>query len=82
MNGQTAVVLGATGLIGNLLVEELLKDNYFSCVRMLVRRPLALNHPRLQQEIVNFDDDNDFAEKFGEGEIVFLKEDAKISLLF
>ncbi len=71
MNGQTAVVLGATGLIGNLLVEELLKDNYFSCVRILIRKPPVLNHPKLQQEIVNFDEDNDFTEKFGEGDVIF-----------
>jgi uncharacterized protein YbjT (DUF2867 family) len=71
MNGQTAVVLGATGLIGNLLVGELLKDNYFNCIRILVRRPSALNHSKLQQEIVNFDDDDDLTQKFGEGDVIF-----------
>ena len=71
MNGQTAVVLGATGLIGNLLVEELLQDNYFNCVRILIRRPLVLNHPKLQHEVVNFDDDIDFTQKFGKGDVIF-----------
>jgi len=71
MNGQTAVVLGATGLIGNFLVEELLQDNYFRCVRILIRRPVVLNHPKLQHEIVNFDDDDDYTKKFGEGDVIF-----------
>ena len=71
MNGQTAVVLGATGLIGNLLVEELLQENYFRRVRILIRRPSVLLHPKLQHEIVNFDDDNDYTQKFGEGDVIF-----------
>ena len=71
MNELTAVVIGATGLTGNLLVEELLKDNAFKTVRVLVRRHLHNHNPKLQQEIVNFNDTADYAAKFGEGDVIF-----------
>lgn len=71
MNEQTAVVIGATGLTGNFVVEELLKDNGFTLVRTLTRKPIKLIHPRLQQQIVNFSDLTDFKQKFGEGDVIF-----------
>jgi len=71
MNEHTAVVLGASGLIGHLLVEELLKDDSFVLVRILVRRPLPIVHPKLKQEFVNFNDIKEYDQKFGDGDIIF-----------
>ncbi|MEO8720487.1 MAG: NAD(P)H-binding protein [Ginsengibacter sp.] len=71
MNEQIAVVIGASGLTGNLVVKELLKDNDFKTVRLLVRRKIEIVHSKLQQEIVNFDDPALFAEKLGQGDIIF-----------
>lgn len=71
MNEQTAVIIGASGLIGNHLVEQMLADEYFGTVRVLVRRGLAFTHPKLQQVIANFNDFNDFKNKFGKGDIIF-----------
>ena len=71
MNEQTAVIIGASGLIGSYLVEEMLKDDYFGIVRVLVRRGLAFNHPKLQQELVDFNDINDYTNKLGKGDIIF-----------
>jgi uncharacterized protein YbjT (DUF2867 family) len=68
---QTALVIGATGLVGNFVVEELLKDNSFKTVRILVRRSLKIIHPKLEEKIVNFTDINDYAEKFGYGDVIF-----------
>jgi uncharacterized protein YbjT (DUF2867 family) len=55
MQSLTAVVLGATGFIGEQLVQQLLNDSTFSKVRILVRRPVKLSHPKLEAEIVNFE---------------------------
>lgn len=55
MQTLTAVVLGATGLVGEQLVQQLLNDRAFSKVRILVRRPIKLLHPKLEVEILNFD---------------------------
>ena len=71
MNELTAVVIGATGLTGNFVLSELLKDENFKTVRILVRRNMNIAHPKLQQEIVNFNDIDDFTKKFGEGDVIF-----------
>lgn len=71
MNEQTAVVIGASGLIGSHLVEGLLQDDNFSTIRILVRNKIALTHPKLQQAIVDFNDITDYQDKFGQGDIIF-----------
>ncbi len=71
MNELTAVVIGATGLTGNLVIEELLKDNSFKSVRALVRRKSDISHPKLQQNIVDFDNMDNYTTNFGEGDIIF-----------
>lgn len=71
MSEQTAVIIGASGLIGSHLVEKLLEDDAFVTVRVLVRRRLAIEHHKLQQVITDFDDINDITEKFGKGDIIF-----------
>lgn len=50
----TANVIGATGLVGKQLVQQLLKDERFERVRIFVRRDTGLNHTKLDQQIVDF----------------------------
>lgn len=71
MHRKTAVVLGATGLIGQHLVQELLQNEYFSKVRILVRRPLTINHPKADIQVVNFNDEKDIAAKIDIGDVIF-----------
>jgi uncharacterized protein YbjT (DUF2867 family) len=71
MKEQTALVIGASGLTGSFVVEELLKDPSFKLVRILGRKNLHINDPKLQQTIVNFNDINDYADKFGFGDVIF-----------
>jgi uncharacterized protein YbjT (DUF2867 family) len=71
MNGRTCVVLGATGLIGSSLVEQLLKDDTFSAVRVLVRRPFPLQHPRLEVKITDFSDYEVYKKNLGTGDCIF-----------
>ena len=52
---KTALLLGATGLVGSHLLQQLLENPYYSQVVALVRRPLAMQHPKLHQEILDFD---------------------------
>ena len=47
-----AIIIGATGLVGNLILKEVLADNDFSEVRIFVRKPTGIINPRLK-EIVN-----------------------------
>src|SRR5436305_13564392 len=71
MHRKTAVVFGATGLIGEHLVDELLKNKHFIKVRILVRRPLSLEHPKADVQIVNFYDEKDIAAKLDIGDVIF-----------
>lgn len=54
---KTAIVTGATGLIGNLLVQALLNDGTFDKVRAIVRKPLLIQDSRLENVVVSFEDD-------------------------
>lgn len=52
---KTAVVVGATGLIGRYLVGKLLNDSRYGTVRTFSRRTTGINHPKLEENIVDFD---------------------------
>lgn len=52
---KTALLLGASGLVGSHLLEQLLDDPRYTKVVALNRRPLNMQHPKLQQEIIDFD---------------------------
>ncbi|MFY0543789.1 oxidoreductase [Brevibacillus sp. H7] len=55
MQKRTAVLYGATGLIGKQLVRYLLESPEYSRVTAVVRRPLHLRHPNLQEVVADFD---------------------------
>jgi uncharacterized protein YbjT (DUF2867 family) len=57
---MTATVIGATGLIGSYLVKILEKDNYYSTVRLLVRRPLETKTDKVEVKLIDFNDAESF----------------------
>lgn len=52
---KTALVLGATGLIGDLLTHRLVDSPFYEKVKVLVRKSLTWQHPRLQEIQFDFD---------------------------
>jgi len=44
---KKAIIFGASGFIGSYLLQELLNSPDYALVTVVVRRPLALNHPKL-----------------------------------
>ncbi len=52
---KTALVLGATGLVGGEVIKLLLADETYQKVSVLVRRNLPLRHAKLEQHMVDFD---------------------------
>lgn len=52
---RTALLVGASGLIGRHLLDALLKDESYSKVTVLVRKALSLQHAKLMQQVVDFD---------------------------
>ena len=55
-----AVIAGASGLVGNLLLEHLLVHPAYAKVSVLVRKKLKVQHPKLKQILVDFDRLNDY----------------------
>ena len=52
---KTALVTGATGLVGRQIVIQLLEDQEFEQVSIFSRRSLGIGHPGLNEHIVDFD---------------------------
>lgn len=54
MAEKTALVAGATGLIGHHLTEKLLQSPQYRRVILILRRKLPLEHPKLEQRVIDF----------------------------
>jgi len=55
-DAKTAVLLGASGLVGGYCLQTLLADSRYGRIVLLGRRELAAaRHPRLTQKVVDFD---------------------------
>ena len=52
---KIALIAGASGLVGSLLLDELLAAPEYSRVFALSRRPLQREHPRLANRVVRFE---------------------------
>jgi uncharacterized protein YbjT (DUF2867 family) len=57
----TALLVGATGLVGRALLHELLVASEYAKVRALVRRPLE-PHPKLEAHVVDFEKPSSWAD--------------------
>ncbi len=53
--GKTALLAGATGLIGKQLLELLFQSDRYSTVKVVSRKPLEAKHGKLQNLVVDFD---------------------------
>jgi uncharacterized protein YbjT (DUF2867 family) len=51
--GKLAIILGATGLTGGQLLNYVLSDSYYEKVLVFGRRPLGINHPKLEEHILD-----------------------------
>jgi uncharacterized protein YbjT (DUF2867 family) len=54
METRTALVAGASGLVGGLLLDALLESPLYREVCSLGRRPVSTQHPKLTQRTVDF----------------------------
>ena len=52
---RTALIAGATGLVGRHLLQLLLEDPTYSKVWVLTRRKMDTTHPKLEQKVIDFD---------------------------
>ncbi len=52
---KTAIVIGATGLVGSFITLKLLDDKRYEKVKVFVRNPLEIRHQKLEEYLVDFD---------------------------
>jgi len=71
MSERIATLIGATGLIGGELLSLLLDDDYFEKIRILIRRPFTMNHPKLERKLVDFSDADSLLVDLDESDSVF-----------
>ena len=67
---KTALILGATGLVGKTLVEQLCRDHRYQTVTCLVRKPLSKDFfsgctDKVQPIVVDFENLEDYQGYFG-----------------
>lgn len=53
-NRNTAIIAGASGLVGTQLLNQILNDEYFTKVISIVRTQTDHTHPKLKQKVVDF----------------------------
>ena len=71
MQGKTAAVIGASGLIGGELVNNLLSDDRFQQVYLLGRRPSGFTHSKISEFVVDFSDSDALKRALSGVEIIF-----------
>jgi uncharacterized protein YbjT (DUF2867 family) len=53
---KKAIIVGASGLVGNQLLHILLQQSYYNEVLLLARKELPIDHSKLLQLVVDFND--------------------------
>ena len=49
MNQKTAIVLGGTGLTGNLLLNRLLADDSYACIKLFSRKTSGIKSEKIEE---------------------------------
>lgn len=61
---KTALVLGATGLIGKELIKIVTQQNLYEKIILLTRRPIEIEEGVCEQHVINFDELHHYREMF------------------
>lgn len=67
---QTAIVIGATGMVGTQLILQLIATTDISKIVSLVRRASDVEHPKLEEHVIDFDKPESWAELV-KGDVLF-----------
>ena len=52
---KTAIVIGASGLVGSYITLKLLDDIRYDKVKVFVRNSLDISHVKLEEHVIDFD---------------------------
>lgn len=68
-NTKTAIILGATGLTGSMLLQKLLNDDRYHSIKVFSRRSLEISHPKLEEIVCDLLDLKSQKEHFVANEV-------------
>jgi len=68
---MTATLIGATGLIGSYLLNELLNDSFYDTIKIIIRKPLDITHPKLEKKVVDFSNSDSLLIAIDNSDVVF-----------
>jgi uncharacterized protein YbjT (DUF2867 family) len=71
MHNRTALVFGATGLVGRYLINELKDHVSYTSVVSFLRTPKDYNHLKIVEQVIDFDKIEDYAHLF-KGDDLFI----------
>ncbi len=52
---KTALLVGATGLVGSVLLEQMLSDDFYQEIIIITRKSLGIQHHKIQEHLIDFD---------------------------
>ena len=61
---KTAIILGATGLTGNILLNKLLGDDNYGKIKIFTRRPLRFENPKVYEILCDLLDVDSYKDNF------------------
>ncbi|MBW2960222.1 NAD(P)H-binding protein [Mesonia aestuariivivens] len=70
MKTKTAILLGATGLTGNLLLQQLLKDEAFHKIILFSRSSVNVQHPKIEEYLIHLFELEKYQQHF-QADVVF-----------
>jgi uncharacterized protein YbjT (DUF2867 family) len=72
MKFKQVTLFGATGLIGGYLLEFLLKDSDIHLINLVGRKPFHLQHDKINNIIIDFQDFSSISNSISGSEVVFV----------
>ncbi|WP_121665980.1 NAD(P)H-binding protein [Mesonia aquimarina] len=66
---KTAIILGATGLTGNILLKKLLTDNRYKKVKLFSRNSVNLQHEKIEEHLIDLFELENYQDLFNGDEV-------------
>ncbi|AXT61504.1 NAD-dependent epimerase/dehydratase family protein [Aquimarina sp. AD10] len=66
---KTAIILGATGLTGSILLKMLIEDTRYHKIKLFSRKGCGITHPKIEEHLIDMLQLRDQAEKFTADEV-------------
>lgn len=66
---KTAIILGATGLTGGLLLEKLLEDERYQKIKLFSRTSIGKTHPKIEEHLIDLMELEKYADLFSADEV-------------